>query len=516
MRKAMNPTTSRNSQTVFTRTIPAPVGGLNSRDPLSQMKPEDALILENFICRPTHVELRKGQADHATLPSVVGAVKSLIPYRDGTSNKLFAGTDFGIFDVTAGGTISTSERTCTNGEWISVNAANAGIRYLVMVNGVDDPVYYDGTSWHTAVMTGITDPTKLSNLTLFNFRLFFTEEGSLSFWFLGVNAVQGAIQEFPLGNIFKKGGALQAISSWSVDSGTGADDYAVFITTEGEVAVYKGIDPSNADTWALVGVYELPKPVGKKCLYRQGGELLVITQSGIVSVAKMLQSIAVDRTTSISDKTRGELSELATANKDVFGWEMLRYSEEDLLIVNAPNSTRTKTVQMCMNTLTGAWSKFTAMNAYCFAELNGNLYYGSEGKVVQALTGTDDFGTNITAKAKTAFNYFGLGLKLKHIKMLRPNFYISKKLLVNFALSLNYQVNDVISQSSTSPNGISLFNHSFWNQSYWAGADFIDDQWRTVAQNPGYCFAMLLQINDKGLFFQWNTTDFVMEAGTFM
>lgn len=514
MRKALNPTTARMNPIVFDRTVSAPVGGLNSRDPLSKMRPDDALILENFICRPTHVELRKGQKVFATLPSIVGSVKALLPYRDGSSNKLFACTDFGIFDITAGGTINTSDRTCTNGEWIAVNAANAGIRYLMAVNGVDDPVYYDGT-WHTSVITGVDGKT-LNNVTMHNFRLYFTEEGTLSFWFLAVNAVQGAASEFPLANIFKKGGTLQAISSWSVDSGTGADDYAVFITSEGEVAVYKGYDPSDAANWSLVGVYELPKPVGKKCFYRQGGELLVMTLSGVVSLSKMLQSIAVDRTTSVSDKTRGELSDLATVNKTVFGWEMIRFSEEDLLIVNAPNSTRTKTVQMCMNTLTGAWSKFSGMNAYCFSEFNGSLYYGEEGRVVQALVGTDDFGNNITATAKTAFNYFGSGIKQKHIKAIRPNFYLSKKLLVSFALSPNFQIDDVITQSSTSPNGISLFNSSLWNQSYWAGADFIDDQWRTVAQKTGYCFAFLLQINDKDLFFQWNTTDFLLEAGNYL
>lgn len=511
MRKALNPTTARMQPITTAITVPSPVGGLNSRDPLSKMRPDDALVLENFICRPTHIELRKGQKVFATLPSVVGAVKALLPYRNGTSNKLFACTDSGIFDVTAGGVINSSDRACTNGEWMAVNAANAGIRYLLAVNGVDKAVYYDGT-WHEALITGVNS-ANLTTIAFHNFRAYFTERGTLSFWFLAVNAVQGAAQEFPLANVFKKGGYLQAISNWSVDSGTGADDYAVFLTSEGEIAVYKGFDPSNADNWQLVGVYELPKPVGKKCFYRQGGELLVITQSGIVSVSKMLQSIAVDRTTSVSDKTRGELSELATTGKSLFGWEMLRYSEEDLLIVNAPNASPEKTVQMCMNTLTGAWSKFKGMKANCLAELDGKLFYGENARVVQALTGTDDFGANITATAKTAFNYFGSGVRQKHIKAIRPNFYLTKKMVVNFAISPNFQVDDVITQSSTSPNGISLYNTSRWNQAYWAGADFTDDQWRTVAQKAGYCFAFLLQINDKNVSFQWNTTDFLIEAG---
>jgi hypothetical protein len=496
--------------------VAAPVGGLNSRDPLAAMKPEDALVLDNFICRPTSVELRKGQATYATLPSTDQQVYSLLPYRDGGTGKLFAGTDAGVYDCTAGGALTTTVASCTSGKWIGINSANAGIRYLVMVNGVDSPIFYNGTVWATSVITNGGagfDSKKLNNIYQHNFRLYFTYEGSLSFYYLAVNAVQGAATEFPLGGIFRKGGALVAVASWSVDSGTGADDFAVFITTEGEMAIYRGIDPDNAATWELAGIFELPKPIGKKCAYRMGGELLIITESGIVSASKFLQSIAVDRTTSLSDKTRGELSSLATAYKTVFGWECLRYSNEDLLIVNVPNSTQTSTVQMCMNTLTGAWSKFKEMPANCFAEFNGSLYYGGKGSVVKALTGTDDFGANITATAKTAFNYFGMGVQRKHVALLRPNFYLSKKVLISFALSPDFQIDDVISQSSSSPNGISLFDVSHWDQSYWAGESFTDDQWRTVFQKPGYCIALLLQVNEKDLELNWNTTDYLISLG---
>jgi hypothetical protein len=478
------------------------------------MAPTDALVLDNFICRPTCVELRKGQQDHVTAVDPTEQVYSLLPYRDGGTGKLFAGLDSGIYDVTAAGAMTVPVAACTSGKWESLNAANAGIRYLVLVNGVDLPKFYDGTTWQTAVITGVANPEAFTTISQFKFRIFLTQADSLSFWYLAVNAVQGAATEFPLAPLFTKGGALVAANSWTVDTGIGADDYAVFMTSEGEVAVYKGIDPSNAATWELVGVYSTAKPVGKKCLYKYNGELLLITDSGLISLSKLLQSSAIDRTTSITDKAQGEISNLALLYGSEFGWELVQYSLEDLLILNSPNTQQLTTVQFAMNTITGAWSKFRAMPANCFAEFNGNLYYGSLGKVAQALTGEDDFGANITATAKTSFNYFGMGIRQKHVKMLRPNFYLSKKITVSFALSPNFQVNDYIAQSSTSPNGFSLFDISLWDQAVWSGDTFTDDQWRTVAQKPGYCMATLLQLNDKDLNFQWNSTDYLLAAGS--
>jgi hypothetical protein len=46
-----------------------------------------------------------------------------------------------------------------------------------------------------------------------------------------------------------------AMADWSIDAGIGIDDYAAFISDQGEVALYKGSDPTSATTWALVGTF---------------------------------------------------------------------------------------------------------------------------------------------------------------------------------------------------------------------------------------------------------------------
>lgn len=512
MRKALGGKVNPVAVSAVAKSAVAPVGGLNSRDALGAMKDSDALILENFICRPTSVELRPGQEDFVTGFAIGETVWAMMPYRDGVADKLFAATDTGIYDVTAAGVVGAAVTGCTSGRWESLNSVNAGVRYLLAVNGVDPMKFYNGTAWADAAVTGV-DSSTFTTISQFKFRAFLTVEGSLSFWYLAVNAVQGAATEFPLGPLFKKGGALLASASWTVDGGQGLDDLAVFITTEGEVAVYQGTDPSTADTWALVGVYTLPRPVGKKCLFKYGGDLLVITESGLVELSKSLQSVTVDKAATVSDKNMGNITAATKAYKGNFGWELTLLSNENLLILNVPVVEGVTSVQYVMNTLTGAWSSFRAMDATCFVELGARLFYGKSQKVVYALAGDADFGNNIAAFAKTSYNFFGSRVMKKHIKMLKPNLILSKQTTLSLALSAEYSPFDYITQSSATANGLSLWDVSLWDQAVWSGGAFSDTRWRTVAQALGACIATLLQYNDKGMTLSWNSTDYLIEAG---
>ena len=97
--------------------------------------------------------------------------------------------------------------------------------------------------------------------------------------------------------IFKKGGYLIAMGDWAIDSTSGIYNGFCFITSEGEVAMYDGTDPS---AWSLKGVYSISRPLGPRCTMKAGGDLMVATEDGIVPMSKVealdqvaLQNIAV-------------------------------------------------------------------------------------------------------------------------------------------------------------------------------------------------------------------------------
>jgi hypothetical protein len=89
--------------------------------------------------------------------------------------------------------------------------------------------------------------------------------------------------------VFTLGGSLLFGASWSIESGNGLSEQCVFVTTEGEVAVYSGSDPASASTWTKTGVYRIGKPRGPKALVRAGGDLVIATDIGFIPLSVATQ-----------------------------------------------------------------------------------------------------------------------------------------------------------------------------------------------------------------------------------
>ena len=84
-----------------------------------------------------------------------------------------------------------------------------------------------------------------------------------------------------MSSVAQLGGYLVAAGTWTIDAGYGVDDNLVFITSNGEVIVYSGTDPSDITKFALVGVWRIGKPVGKRCLMKYGGDMIILTYNGL-------------------------------------------------------------------------------------------------------------------------------------------------------------------------------------------------------------------------------------------
>jgi hypothetical protein len=56
----------------------------------------------------------------------------------------------------------------------------------------------------------------------------------------------------------------------------------------------QGTNPSDATAWSRVGVYFLGKPLGRRCLVKYGGDLILLTQNGAFPLSLALQSATVD------------------------------------------------------------------------------------------------------------------------------------------------------------------------------------------------------------------------------
>ena len=493
----------------------APTAGWNTRDSLASMKPNHAIVLKNFFPKTSYCEIRGGYAASAT--GMTGAGKTLAVYNgmNGT-NKMFCATASGVYDVSSAGVVGASVAARTDGKHQTLMFGDGTNHYLMMFNGVDKPLYYDGSTWLAvdgATSPALTGLTTTSIISAFEFkgRLMVIEKDTLSFWYLAAGAAGGALTEFPLDGVAKKGGYLMAGATWTFDGGSGPDDRAVFMTSEGEVIVYQGTNPSSSTSWALVGVFELGKPLGRKCLTKYGGDIVAITQNGVFPLSTSLQSAIVDNKSGVTNIIENTFNESARNYGSNFGWEAIIYPAQSAMIVNIPIAENGAHEQYVMNTITKAWCKFTSWDAETFAVFNGDLYFVNGTSTYKAWSGTTDGGSNIVAFGKTAFSYFGDMGSQKRINMFRPvlatNGYVS--LLTD--IDVDFNDTEITGTETYSVVSGARWDFGDWDEVYWAAGIEVVKEWTSPDENLGYCASGKIKIETNSLTIQWISNDFMYE-----
>ncbi len=400
-------------------TLTAPVGGWNARDALSEMPSGDAVQLDNWFPNTTSVDLRSGFTRYAmAFPSTVD---SIFQYQGGTTSKLFGASGSGFYDATAGGAVGAAAVSgLANAKWQYVNISTPAGNYIWACNGSDAPYTFDGTNWANPSISGVTAST-LIHVNVHKNRLWAIQSGTLKAWYLPVQSIAGTMQALDLSSFCTRGGYLMAMATWTVDAGYGIDDMAVFITSEGEALVYRGTDPSSATTWALVGVYWIGSPVGRRCFVKFAGDVLIICQDGVLPLSGALQSSRVQPQVALSYKIQRATSEAVTLYGSTFGWQLLPFPGANMLILNVPVQAGNQE-QYVMNTITKSWGKFTGWAANCWELYNDSPYFGGSTFIGKAWNGTTDGGSAIQANALQAFSYFGNRAQLKRWTMMRPIF----------------------------------------------------------------------------------------------
>lgn len=515
--KGLKPTPVMRQVTSGLTSVTAPVGGWDLTSPVSAMRADRALVLDNLFPSPQEVSLRKGFSSHAT--GLGATVYSLIHYASGSATKRFAATNAGIYDITAGGAVGAAAISLTDGKLITLNYSNTSGSYLFCVNGVDTLKLFDGTTWTSITgvsvpaITGITT-SDISYVHSFKKRVWFIEKNSMSAWYLGTSAISGAATEFPLGEIFTKGGKLLSMASWTLDAGEGADDYLAFATSQGEIAIYKGTDPSSASAWFLVGVYSVGVPISSRCFLKFGGDLLYLSKDGLMGLSSGLQSTSIDRSKSISYLIQPAFTEAAQLYGANFGWQIENYSAANFLFVNVPVSTG-QSHQYVMNTINKSWCRFTNMDATCWLVSESSLYFAEGAVVYQAWNGTSDNGSAVDGLCVSAFHKFGMP-GAKHIELVQPVFEISASVSAYFALDKDFVTSLDTSLVTLGASSSSVWDTATWDSAVWSTGLDLTTFWLTIPNHVGYSHSLRLRISSSTSTFAWSTTNFIVKpAGLF-
>ena len=522
----MNP----RKQIVATASVPAPVGGLNARDSIAAMPETDAIVMRDFYPQPYGCAVRKGYVEHTT--GLNGNVGSMMRYSALSGNfVIYAVDDDAVYDVTAPGVLDTLAQKIidsTSSIWWYTNVSNSGGNHLVAFNGVDQGLWYDGTTYRRLLAgNGVDigtwsniDPVELTQCVVHQSRLWAVERASTNAWYLPPDQVYGVATSFDFGGVYNRGGYLQALETYTVDTGYGPNDYLAAISSGGEVALYQGTDPSDPTAWGLVGVFYVGPTFTRDCSTKFGGDFVMLTQYGALTMNSILKPAADSvLQNAISAKIQNLIVELISAGFDREGWSIHTYTSANMLLINVPGLVPSQTVQLAMNTLTNGWTVFTTMEATCWLSYNELLFYGSDGKVFRAWEGTLDNvllggtgGVPINAEAQQAFSYMGRMGVNKHFKLFRPTISYRGEFTLRAAANMEYDLDSTPSPASFAASIYGVWDQSLWSVvDVWAGGAQTDKRWISIV-GLGYSAAIRISI-DATTDVTWVATDWVYEPG---
>lgn len=505
--------------------VPPPVGGWDTISPLANMPPDRAIFMDNWFPQPGYVEVRRGYVEHSdTEEGASEPVESLMAYHglSSSADRLFAAADDVVYDVTTD-TPASAVTSLTNVRFQHVNFTTPGGKFLWICNGADAPRYYNGTSWATATITGVTS-TDIIHVNAHKDRLWFVLAGSTQAAYLPPGQIQGVATPFDLGSEFTRGGYLVAMGTWSVDGGDGPEDYAAFISSKGQVAIYSGIDPDSAADWQLKGVFQIGPPIGRRCFTRVGADLAVISIDGVLPISRALvvergAAIGVALTANIQPTMNAAARNWA----DNFGWQLISYPRGTRAILNVPAEENDSQQQYVMNTVTGAWCRFLSMQANVWETFQDRLFFGgNNGVVYEADVGGTDDGDAIECDMMGAFNYFSARGNLKRWSMIRPILTTDGTVSPGVALNVDFADNANISVPDSSITPGAQWDVALWDVAVWPETNRTIGDWTTVA-GIGYCASIRTKVNvlsaggvDIAPTLQVNGYDVLMEDGAFV
>jgi hypothetical protein len=492
--------------------VPAPIGGWNARDSLADMPGTDAVVLKNWYPATTECVLRYGYSRWATgLPD---QVETLMNYEGGATSELFAVSNKACYDVTAGGAVGASVWSGkTNSRFQYANMTTAGGNFLICANGADDVLQYNGSAWSNPSITGVTS-ANLNSPIVFKNRLWFIEKNTLKTWYLGTSSIAGAANAIDMSAVAQMGGYIVAHATWTIDAGTGMDDMYVAVTSQGEVIVYQGTDPSDSTKWALKGVYRVGSPVGQRCFYKYAGDLLLISQDGILPLSSALQSSRVNPKVALTDKIQYAVSQAVSNYGSTFGWQLVYFAKENQLWLNVPVSVGTQE-QYVMNTITKNWGQYSGWEANCWEVWNNNPYFGGNGYVGKAWDTNADNGENISGVALQAFSHYGNPGNLKRFTMNRPILRTNGTPSLLGSMNIDFDVSASTSPLSYTTSTVGSWDTGTWDNSKWSGDLAVLQQWQGVS-GVGYYGAPQLNTASQGIDLRWVSTDVVFESGAIL
>lgn len=493
-------------------TIPAPTSGWNTRDPLDSMDPLHATKLVNIYPDQGFVRTRKGYQSHCDLNLDGYDIETLaeLPLASGTS-KVIAACNGRLYDVTTSSPILL-ESGLTNDRW---NTTIIGGR-LILCNGSETPRIWDGATVSVGTYTSantndILTPSKLAQAIQYKSRLYFVEKDSSNVWFGETATFTGELSKIDFSFVLHRGGRVEFVAPWSNDTGSGLQDFLVVVSSEGEVLVYEGTDPTSAATFGLGHRFFLTPPVqGRRAWINLGSDLLILHKAGVTPLGTLLSSGNNSTYATVTDVINRSFLEATASWGDSEGWCAIYHPTGQALYINIPVLNASE--QFVLNPTIGAWTRYIGMHATAWATLEDKLLFGSKnGQIFRADYGDNDNGAAIKSELKTAYNYFRDRAHLKRFTLARPHVRTPAGLKFSMTVDTNFNTSE-FSSVRIADNNNAIWGEAVWNQSLWDSPKLSSEDWYSLT-NLGRSASLSLAVQTQSGGFEMYAVAMTYEQG---
>jgi hypothetical protein len=228
------------------------------------------------------------------------------------------------------------------------------------------------------------DPANFAAVCTWKNRVWLVERNTSRAWYSGINAIYGTYTSFDFGPKMQHGGPLAQLFNWAYDGGSGIDARLVGISTAGDIVIYGGTDPSSASTFGLVGSwYGGGVPYGRHLGTDYGGDLLVLTTTGVIPLSKLvIGNPIIDHTVYTTYKISNVINFAMDEFKTLNGWALQLHPTDNALLLTVPQAINQPTTQWAYSFASKGWFPYKDLPINSMGVWNGQLYFGTvDGRV---------------------------------------------------------------------------------------------------------------------------------------
>lgn len=298
-------------------------------------------------------------------------------------------------------------------------------------------------------------------------RLFFADQSNLAIYYLPLFQKSGEVAYLPLNAVFKRGGYIKAMFTWTVEGGTNMNDQLVIFSSNGECAIYGGVDPDTDFT--LSGLYRFDAPMSKHAITNYGGELYVLISTGLVPMSTLMKAETDKLGNSERDLVTVFLHD-AILYRDSPGWMAMINPSTGRLFCNIPQGAANRYKQYVRHMPKEMWTEFQGMPAHCWGWIDPLVYFGDDSGNVYEMhpVHLNDDGQPITIDVQTSWSQYKtpadkrfLGIRAYTVTDGTPLPVLDIKVDYDYSPGIN------IPDITRLPSG-AIWDTATWDVDYWA------------------------------------------------